>query len=147
MSDRIDACADAIVVAAGASRRMGGVDKIAAPLLGRPLLSWSLAALAASRSVRRVIVVAAPDRVAELASEPWIAASRAAVVPGGPRRQESVAAGVRASDAPIVLVHDGARPLASPSLADAVAAAVLGRAPPIDLSPFSVARVEPRRHD
>ena len=42
------------------------------------------------------------------------------VVPGGPRRQESVAAGVREADADLVLVHDGARPLVSPALVDAV---------------------------
>ena len=40
--------------------------------------------------------------------------------PGGPRRQESVAAGVREADADLVVVHDGARPLVSPALVDAV---------------------------
>ena len=44
--DRTAAVADAIVVAAGTSARMGGVDKLAAPIGGRPLLAWTLDALA-----------------------------------------------------------------------------------------------------
>ena len=115
--------ADAVVVAAGAGRRMGGLDKGAALLLGRPLLAWTLEALAAARAVRRLIVVAAPDRVAALAGQPWLQALGAAVVAGGSRRQESVAAGVRAAQADIVLIHDAVRPLASPALADVVAEA------------------------
>ena len=62
--------ADAVVVAAGAGRRMGGLDKGAALLLGRPVLAWALDALAASRSIRRIIVVEAPDRVPSLSSLP-----------------------------------------------------------------------------
>ena len=103
---------------------MGGIDKVTAPLLGRPLLSWTLDAIAAATAVRRIVVVAAPDRVAELADAEWLQRTGATVVAGGSRRQESVAAGVSATDAPIVLVHDGARPLVTPSLVDAVADAV-----------------------
>jgi len=112
--------ADAVVVAAGAGRRMGGLDKGAALLLGRPVLAWALDALAASRSIRRIIVVEAPDRVPGLSSLPWLRALDATVVPGGTRRQESVAAGVREADADLVVVHDAARPLVSPALVDAV---------------------------
>ena len=124
--------ADAVVVAAGAGRRMGGLDKGAALLLGRPLLAWTLDALAAARWVRRVVVVDAPDRADRLAAEPWIRALGVTVVAGGARRQESVAAGVRTTDADLVLVHDGARPLVSPALVDAVAeaAAAYGAAVP-----------------
>jgi 2-C-methyl-D-erythritol 4-phosphate cytidylyltransferase / 2-C-methyl-D-erythritol 2,4-cyclodiphosphate synthase len=67
--------------------------------------------------------VAAGDRLEGFAREPWLASFRATLVAGGPARSDSVLAGVRASDAEVVLVHDGARPLASPALADAVAAA------------------------
>jgi 2-C-methyl-D-erythritol 4-phosphate cytidylyltransferase/2-C-methyl-D-erythritol 2,4-cyclodiphosphate synthase len=103
---------------------MGGIDKVTAPLLGRPLLSWTLDAIAAAGAVRRIVVVAAPERVDELADAEWLRRTGATVVPGGARRQESVAAGVAATDAPLVLVHDGARPLVTASLVDAVAAAV-----------------------
>jgi len=117
-----DRFADAVVVAAGASRRMGGLDKMEAPLAGRPLLAWSVEAMAAARSVRRVVVVVAPDRVERMTRASWLAED-VAVVAGGARRADSVLAGVRATDAPVVLVHDGARPLATPDLADVVATA------------------------
>jgi 2-C-methyl-D-erythritol 4-phosphate cytidylyltransferase/2-C-methyl-D-erythritol 2,4-cyclodiphosphate synthase len=112
---------DVVVVAAGSSSRMGGLDKLAVPLLGRPLLAWTLDALRAASCVRQLTVVMAPERVPEVAAQPWIRSVGARVVPGGARRQESVAAGVAATDAPLVLVHDGARPLVSPALVDAVA--------------------------
>jgi 2-C-methyl-D-erythritol 4-phosphate cytidylyltransferase/2-C-methyl-D-erythritol 2,4-cyclodiphosphate synthase len=113
--------ADAVVVAAGSSRRMDGVDKLAVPIAGRPVLAWSVAALRAASAVREIIVVAGPQRVTELGSTPRRHAAGARVVPGGERRQDSVAAGVRAAQAEVVLVHDGARPLVTPALADAVA--------------------------
>ena len=55
--------ADAVIVAAGASTRMGGVDKIAEPLLGRPLLAWSVEAMAGAGSVDRIVVVTRRDAV------------------------------------------------------------------------------------
>ena len=54
---------DVVVVAAGASARMGSVDKLFAPVGGRPLLGWTLAALADPALVRRIVVVASADRV------------------------------------------------------------------------------------
>lgn len=102
---------------------MGGVDKLAADLGGRPLLARSVEAMAAAGSVQRVIVVAAAERVASVTAAPWLRDIDAQVVAGGARRSDSVLAGVRVSAADVVLVHDGARPLASPGLADAVAAA------------------------
>jgi len=149
MDEAIDASMDeveAIVVAAGASRRMGGQDKLMADLCGRPVLRWSVEALAAA-GVGRIVIAAAPGRVAEIAAAPWLPDSVVAVVAGGDRRQESVAAGVAAlaADAeaatvaagrtgssspassisadPVILVHDAARPLASGALVRAVAAA------------------------
>ena len=121
--------ADVIVVAAGASRRMGGADKLAANVAGRPLLAWTLDAVAAARSVERIVLVVAPDRVASYQGATWLPQDVAAVVAGGERRQDSAYAGLRALDAldreddRVVLVHDGARPLVSASLVDAVAAA------------------------
>lgn len=114
---------DAVVVAAGASTRMAGGDKLAAPLLGRPLLAWTLDALASASTVRRLVVVTAPSRVDDLAAQPWLRSHDARVVAGGARRQESVAAGVAATETAVVLVHDGARPLVTPTLVDAVALA------------------------
>ncbi len=122
--------ADAIVVAAGASRRMGGQDKLDAPIDGRPVLAWTLEAIARAPGVERIVVVAAPDRVDDLRTRAWLPGSVVAVVAGGGRRQESVAAGFAAlerlfPDDPgrVVLVHDGARPLVSGDLIARVALA------------------------
>ncbi|MFN8520466.1 MAG: 2-C-methyl-D-erythritol 4-phosphate cytidylyltransferase [Chloroflexota bacterium] len=135
--------ADAVIVAAGAGTRMGGVDKAALEVRGRPMLRWAVDAMRGARSVRRVVVVTAPDRVDHVRSLPWLAPD-VMVVPGGARRQESVAAGVRVTDAEVVLVHDAARPLASSALADRVAeaAATHGAAIPVLPVPDSLKRVD-----
>ena len=94
---------------------MHGRDKLTASIAGRPLLAWTVDAFARVRAIERIVVVTAPDRVGSFAAAAWLPA-RATVVPGGERRQESVAAGVgeleaQGADADrIVLVHDGARP-------------------------------------
>ncbi len=54
---------DVVVVAAGSSTRMAGIDKLQATLLGRPLLAWTLDALRAATSTRTLVLVTAPDRV------------------------------------------------------------------------------------
>ena len=129
--------ADAIVVAAGSSTRMGGSDKLAAVVGGRPLLAWTLEAVARASSVAHIVVVTAGSRVGEIAAAAWLPPSVSAVVAGGERRQDSVAAGVAAlpggpGDA-VILVHDGARPLVSADLVDAVAraASIHGAAIPV----------------
>jgi 2-C-methyl-D-erythritol 4-phosphate cytidylyltransferase / 2-C-methyl-D-erythritol 2,4-cyclodiphosphate synthase len=129
--------ADVVLVAAGASRRMGGVDKVLAPLLGRPMLAWALDGIAAASAVRRLIVVVAPERVAELANLPWLRAAAVQVVAGGPRRQASVAAGLAQADAEVILVHDGARPLVAPTLVDEVAAAARAHGAAIPVRPIA----------
>jgi len=131
-----DPLADAVVVAAGASRRMDGLDKLAHVVAGRPLLAWSIDALTSSGVVGRVVVVTSRDRLAGIRNAPWLPPTVVAVVEGGDRRHESVAAGIAALDAPgdrVILVHDGARPLPSSELVAAVAraAAVHGAAIPV----------------
>jgi 2-C-methyl-D-erythritol 4-phosphate cytidylyltransferase / 2-C-methyl-D-erythritol 2,4-cyclodiphosphate synthase len=105
---------------------MGGVDKLFAPIDDRPLLAWTLDAIDAARIVGRVVVVTAADRMAAVAGAPWLPASVIAVVAGGSRRQESVAAGFAALDPPderVILVHDGARPMLSQALIETAASA------------------------
>ncbi len=129
-----DVLADVIVVAAGASRRMDGIDKMLVPIGGRPMLAWTLGALAASPVVERMVVVASSGNIAEISGAPWLPDRVTRVVVGGERRQASVAAGVdalgrgdRESDAAagrVILVHDGARPLVSAALIESVARAV-----------------------
>lgn len=135
--------ADAVVLAAGTSERMGGVDKLMMSIAGIPLVAWTLRSVAAATSVRRIIVVARPDRVDELAETSYVRALEAVVVPGGPRRQDSVANGVDEATAPVVLIHDGARPLVTPELVDRVAAGAWesGAAVPIVAVPESMREV------
>ena len=65
-SDGLAATPAAILVAAGSGARMGApVPKALVPLAGRPLLAWSLAALAASAEVDAIVVAAPADRVSE----------------------------------------------------------------------------------
>lgn len=111
---------------------------------GVPLLAWTLRAVAAACTVRRVILVTRADRIDALAQMSWVQAVGATLVVGGLRRQDSVAAGVDASRAEIVLIHDGARPLVSSALIDnvAVAARSHGAAVPIVAVPESMRRVE-----
>ena len=92
---RVGQPVEAVVVAAGSSRRMGGRDKLVAELDGRPVLRWSVEVLAEA-GVDRIVIVAAPARVAAIAAEAWLPDCVVAVVAGGERRQESVAAGVAA---------------------------------------------------
>ena len=110
-----------IVVAAGSGTRFGGPKQLA-PLAGRRVVDWSIDA---ARSVADgvVLVVAATEADAV---EPAVDA----VVVGGATRSESVRAGLAAvpSDAEVVLVHDGARPLASHALFRSVVDAVLAGA-------------------
>ena len=107
----------AIVVAAGAGSRFGGAKQYET-LGDRRVLDWSLAA---ARSVAEGVVLAVlPDR----AGDPEPGADR--VVAGGSTRSASVRAALGAvpDTADVVVVHDGARPLASPALFEAVVAAV-----------------------
>lgn len=119
----------AIIVAAGQGTRMGGVEKCALLLQGRTILSYSVAAFAAT--VDAVVVVVAPDRVAawrQIATEEeWPAIQ--AIVPGGATRQASVRAGfdalcVASPVTTVVAIHDGARPLITPDLIGACLNAV-----------------------
>jgi 2-C-methyl-D-erythritol 4-phosphate cytidylyltransferase/2-C-methyl-D-erythritol 2,4-cyclodiphosphate synthase len=119
--------ADVVIVAAGTSSRMAGQDKLFADVAGRPLLAWTMDAFDRAPEVGRIVVVTANDRVSALSAAPWLGPKVIGVVPGGDRRQASVAAGVQAlADAPddrVLLVHDGARPLVSGrTIADVAAA-------------------------
>lgn len=108
-----------IVVAAGESRRMAGVDKIFSPLLGPPLIARTIEVLEASPLVDRLVLVVAPDRLEaslNLAEQRgWRKVS--SVCEGGPRRQDSVRLGLdQLPPCPWVAVHDGARPCIGPEL-------------------------------
>ncbi len=110
----------ALVVAAGRGERLGSAGpKTLIELAGRPMLHWSLEALRAVAAVRE-IVVALPAGAAT--PEGCIG------VAGGEHRSASVAAALAAASPSedVVLVHDGARPLVTAALIEAVLAALDG---------------------
>jgi 2-C-methyl-D-erythritol 4-phosphate cytidylyltransferase len=112
-----------IVPAAGPGRRLGGGGpKALAELAGRSLLAHAVEAMEANRCTAVVVVVAHPDALeatAKLLAEEGFA-KVAGVVPGGPTRRASVAAGLRAlpRGPRYVAVHDAARPLTGPGAVD-----------------------------
>jgi 2-C-methyl-D-erythritol 4-phosphate cytidylyltransferase len=99
-----------VLVAAGASTRMG-FPKLWADLGGQPLLAHALAS-ARKACPEELIVVVAPDRVAQARA----LAPEASIVAGGARRRDSVAAGLAATAADWLAIHDAARALAPPEL-------------------------------
>ena len=109
----------AIVVAAGRSRRMAGVDKTLVELGGRPLISHSLDALHSSEAVGSVVLVLSEDNI-ELATRlvtetPYPKVTSICI--GGVRRQDSVRIGLDMLPEPEwIIVHDGARPLLNAEL-------------------------------
>jgi 2-C-methyl-D-erythritol 4-phosphate cytidylyltransferase len=106
-----------VIVAGGGGTRFGGPKQYVA-LAGRRTIDWSLAA---ARSVSDGIVVVVPAEDVEVVID-----DADLVVAGGDTRSESVRNGLAAvpDDAGIVLVHDAARPAASPALFRAVVDAV-----------------------
>ncbi|MFQ5879149.1 MAG: 2-C-methyl-D-erythritol 4-phosphate cytidylyltransferase [Dehalococcoidia bacterium] len=109
----------AVVVAAGLSSRMDGVDKLFAPVAGRPLLAYTLSAFQACPAVEKVaLVLGQPnlERGRGLACSLGLEKVMAICL-GGERRQDSVRAGLLAlQPCAWVVVHDGARPLVTADL-------------------------------
>ncbi len=124
------AVTSAIVVAAGSGVRMGaGIPKALVPLGPRPLVAWSLIALAACAEVDEIVLVAPPGHETPVRMAVGDAGGPdLGIVPGGATRQRSVAAALAAAspDATRVLVHDAARPLVTAALVAAVLAGIEG---------------------
>jgi len=111
--------AAAVLLAAGRGRRMRGAvdDKVLAPLAGRPVFTWSLAAFVAAEIVDAFVVVYR-DAAQRRALTAVFRASAARSFPvtwvrGGDERQHSVGHALDSLPASIahVYIHDCARPL------------------------------------
>ena len=108
---------------AGVGRRMGSDrNKLLVPLCNRPILAWTLEAAAAADTIQWIGIICQPvDRpdferiVAEVKPQKPVA-----FIQGGDTRQQSVYNGLQAlpAKATHVLIHDGARCLASSDLFD-----------------------------
>lgn len=116
--------ASGLIVAAGGSRRMG-FDKLTAPLAGRPLVTWSLAAFEACDDIGACVLVCAESRVQEFAALAAPYKKVQLLVPGGEKRADSVINGLQALESrgpAMVAVHDAARPLVTPAMISRVVA-------------------------
>lgn len=107
-----------VIVAAGASRRMQGRDKLWLPLAGRITLARTLDVFHASALVGAIVLVTSAERLSDATAlckaEHWHKV--AAIAVGGARRQDSVRIGLDAlaeleTHYSWVMIHDGARPL------------------------------------
>ena len=116
----------AIVAAAGSSTRMGGeVNKLLLPLEGVPVLARTLTALDLASRVDAIVIAAREEDIlpfSELCRTYGIR-KPVKVVRGGDSREESVLRAALEADSrtELLAVQDGARPLVTPALIDAVA--------------------------
>jgi len=105
----------AVIVAAGSASRMGGIDKVMAPLAGRPMIVHTVEKFQRCALIQEIVIVTREDLVEEIRLLCGEFDKVQAVVVGGSSRQKSVDAGLQALSKSVKLaaVHDGARPLVS----------------------------------
>ncbi len=111
-----------IVVAGGSGRRFGRLKQFSL-LGGRPVLQWAVAACRPCSAGVVLVVPADADAPDDAGAPPYGAD---VLVLGGATRADSVRCGLAAvpNEAEVIVVHDAARPLATPALFAAVIAAV-----------------------
>ena len=105
----------AVIVAAGSASRMGGIDKVMAPLGGEPMIVRTVRSFQNCDAIREIVVVTRADLIVPIMDLCSGFDKVKAVVVGGEDRQSSVMAGLYAlsNKVGLVAVHDGARPLVS----------------------------------
>lgn len=109
----------AIIVAAGESRRMVGVDKLFYQLYGKPVLARVLDVFNDCNSIDRIVVVLNKQNMAQANEiiEKQAHRVRIDTCLGGKRRQDSVLAGFKViSDCDWIIIHDAARPFVTVNL-------------------------------
>lgn len=107
----------AVIVSAGNSSRMGGVNKQFLEIDGIPVIAHTISAFENAKSIHEIVIVTREcdiDSVKKLVAQ-YGFKKVAAVVKGGETRQISVYNGVvnTSENADFVAIHDGARPLAT----------------------------------
>ncbi len=117
-----------LIPAAGMGRRMGSDrNKLLLELLGKPLLAWTLLAAERSSSIEWIGIIGQPTDFADFKDilSQLNLIKPVGLIVGGDTRQESVYNGLQAlpKSAEQVLIHDGARCLATPELFDRCTAA------------------------
>ena len=110
----------AVIVAAGSASRMGGIDKVMAPLRGEPMIVRTVRAFQSCDAIKEIIIVTREDLIRPISALCARMDKVKAVVAGGTSRQASVWLGLNAlsKDVKLAVIHDGARPLISQAVID-----------------------------
>ena len=110
----------AVILAAGSASRMGGIDKVMAPLGGEPMIARTVRTFQECDAVSEIVIVTREDLILPITNLCKGCDKVKAVVSGGKSRQESVGKGLNAlgKDVKLAAVHDGARPLITWQLID-----------------------------
>ena len=110
----------AVIVAAGSASRMGGIDKVMAPLGGKPMVARTVAAFQGCDAIGEIVIVTRPDLIRPISALCAEMDKVRAVVAGGSSRQESVGLGLNAlsKNVELAAIHDGARPLITEAVID-----------------------------
>lgn len=108
----LEKCA-AVIVAAGSASRMGGIDKVMAPLQGEPMIARTVRTFQNCDAVSEIVIVTREDLILPITQLCRDMPKVKAVVRGGSSRQESVNLGLNtlSSQVKLAAIHDGARPL------------------------------------
>ncbi len=103
----------AVIVAAGTASRMGGIDKVMAPLNGEPMILRTVRTFQQCDAIRQIVIVTREDLILKIMELCGQFDKVRAVVAGGDCRKDSVQAGLNAlsKDMKLAAIHDGARPL------------------------------------
>ena len=110
----------AVIVAAGNASRMGGIDKVMAPLDGEPMIVRTVRTFQNCDAIREIVVVTRQDLLGTLRQLCADFDKVKAVVVGGADRPASVQAGLNALSKQVRLaaIQDGARPLITDAVID-----------------------------
>ena len=110
----------AVIVAAGNASRMGGIDKVMAPLDGEPMIVRTVRTFQNCDAIREIVVVTRADLLETLMELCADFDKVRAVVVGGADRPASVQAGLDALSKQVRLaaIQDGARPLITDAVID-----------------------------
>ncbi len=112
----------AVIVAAGSASRMGGIDKVMAPLEGEPMIVRTVRTFQECDVIKEIVIVTRPDLIIPIGDLCRNMDKVKAVVVGGASRQESVSLGLNALSDQVKLaaIQDGARPLITWQVIDRV---------------------------
>lgn len=104
----------AVIVAAGTSSRMRGIDKQLLEIGNKPVIARAVSAFQSSSVINEIVIVTREDlidKIQQIVNECSFTKVKA-VVAGGSTRQKSVFNGISATSefADFIAIHDGARP-------------------------------------